>query len=189
MVCLIASLVAQTVKRLSTMWETWVRALGWEDPWRRKWQSTPVLLPGKSHGQRSLVGYSLWDRKESDTTEWLHFHCGYQDVVFFFLKLLIYIFAALVLVVAHGIFHCSVQILWLWHTCSVVGAQGPSFKACGILVPWPGIEPTSPALQGRFLITGPPGMSLTFFFYLLILYWSIVPGESHGQRSLVNYSP
>ena len=38
-------------------------------PWRRKWQSTPVLLPGKSHGHRSLVGYSLWGRKESDTTE------------------------------------------------------------------------------------------------------------------------
>ena len=35
--------------------------------------STPVLLPGKSHGQRSLVGYSLWGRKESDTTEQLHF--------------------------------------------------------------------------------------------------------------------
>ena len=34
-------------------------------PWRRKWQSTPVLLPGKSHGQRSLVGYSPWGRKES----------------------------------------------------------------------------------------------------------------------------
>ena len=43
-------------------------------PWRRKWQSTPVLLPGKSHGQRSLVGYSPWGRKESDTTERLHFH-------------------------------------------------------------------------------------------------------------------
>ena len=39
----------------------------------RKWQSTPVLLPGKSHGQRSLVGYSLWGRKESDMTERLHF--------------------------------------------------------------------------------------------------------------------
>ena len=38
-------------------------------PWRRKWQSTPVLLPGKSHGQRSLVGYSPWGRKELDTTE------------------------------------------------------------------------------------------------------------------------
>ena len=42
-------------------------------PWRRKWQSTPVLLPGKSHGQRSLVGYSPWGRKELDTAESLHF--------------------------------------------------------------------------------------------------------------------
>ena len=42
-------------------------------PWRRKWQPTPVLLPGKSHGQRTLVGYSPWDHKESDMTEWLHF--------------------------------------------------------------------------------------------------------------------
>ena len=40
--------------------------------WRRKWQPTPVLLPGKSYGQRSLVCYSLWGRKESDTTEQLH---------------------------------------------------------------------------------------------------------------------
>ena len=42
-------------------------------PWRGKWQSTPVLLPGKSHGQRSLVRYSLWGRQESDMTERLHF--------------------------------------------------------------------------------------------------------------------
>ena len=47
-------------------------------PWRRKQQSTPVLLPGKSHGQRSLVGYSLWGRKESDTTERLHFYFAKQ---------------------------------------------------------------------------------------------------------------
>ena len=40
-------------------------------PWRRKWQSTPVLLPGKSRGQRSLVGYSPWSLKESDTTKQL----------------------------------------------------------------------------------------------------------------------
>ena len=45
------------------------------DPWvgkiprRRKWQPTPVLLPGESHGGRGLVGYSPWGRKESDTTE------------------------------------------------------------------------------------------------------------------------
>ena len=41
---------------------------------RRQWHPTPVLLPGKSHGQRSLVGCSPWGRKESDTTERLHFH-------------------------------------------------------------------------------------------------------------------
>ena len=38
-------------------------------PWRRKWQPTPVFLPGESHAQRSLVGYSPWSHKESDTTE------------------------------------------------------------------------------------------------------------------------
>ena len=69
------SLVAQMVKRLSTKcrrpgFDPRVRKI-W---WRRKWQSTPILLPGKSHGQRSLVGYSPWGHKESDTTERLHFH-------------------------------------------------------------------------------------------------------------------
>ena len=45
-------------------------------PWprRRQWHPTPVLLLGKSHGWRSLVGCSTWDRKESETTERLHFH-------------------------------------------------------------------------------------------------------------------
>ena len=57
------------VKRLSTMWETWVRFLGREDPLEKEMASTPVLLPGKSHGQRSLVGYGPRGRKESDTTE------------------------------------------------------------------------------------------------------------------------
>ena len=38
-------------------------------PWRRKWQPIPVFLPGESHGQRNLAGYSPWGRKESDTTE------------------------------------------------------------------------------------------------------------------------
>ena len=41
---------------------------------RRRWHPTPVLLPGKSHGWRSLVGCSPWGHEESDTTEWLPFH-------------------------------------------------------------------------------------------------------------------
>ena len=57
------------VKNLAANW-IWVRSLGREDPpWRRKWQPTPVLLPGKLHGQRSLVGCSLWGHKESDVTK------------------------------------------------------------------------------------------------------------------------
>ena len=42
--------------------------------WRRQWQPTPVLLPGKSHGWRSPVGCSTWGQEESDRTERLHFH-------------------------------------------------------------------------------------------------------------------
>ena len=42
--------------------------------WRRQWHPTPVLLPGQSHGWRSLVGYSPWGRYQSVAIEWLHFH-------------------------------------------------------------------------------------------------------------------
>ena len=48
--------------------DPWIRKM----PWRRKWQPTPVFLPGKSHGQRSLVGYSPPGCKKLDTTEWLN---------------------------------------------------------------------------------------------------------------------
>ena len=50
--------------------DPWVRKI----PWRRKWQPTPVFLPGESHGGRSLVGCSPWGCKESDVPELLHFH-------------------------------------------------------------------------------------------------------------------
>ena len=63
-----ASLVSQTVKNLSAMQETRVRALVRKILWRRGWQSTTLFLPGKSHGQRSLAGYyNPQGRKKSDT--------------------------------------------------------------------------------------------------------------------------
>ena len=72
--------------------------------WRRKWQPTPVFLPGKSHGQRSLVGYSAWGHRESDMTERLHFY--------FF------------------IFHCTEKCISCIYTyccyCSVEQTQGDS---------------------------------------------------------------
>ena len=42
-----------------------------DNPPAREWQPTPVFLPGEFHGQKSLAGYSPWNHKESDTTEWL----------------------------------------------------------------------------------------------------------------------
>ena len=49
--------------------EMQVQLLSQEDRWKRAWQPTPVVLPGESHGQRSLAGYSPQGHKESDTTE------------------------------------------------------------------------------------------------------------------------
>ena len=63
-----ASLVAQTVKNPPATWETWVRSVGWEDPWRRE-DPTPIFSPGKSLWQRSLAGYRPQVRKALNTTE------------------------------------------------------------------------------------------------------------------------
>ena len=57
------------VKNLPAMQEIWVRPVGGKIPWRRKWQPTAVVLPARSHGQRSLVGYSPRGHKELGMTE------------------------------------------------------------------------------------------------------------------------
>ena len=58
--------MAQRLKHLSAMWETWVQSLGREDPLEKEMATTLVFLPGESHGQRSLAGYSPEGHKESD---------------------------------------------------------------------------------------------------------------------------
>ena len=58
-----ASLVAQWYRIRLSMQEARVQSVGQEVPLEKKWQPTPVFLPEKSHGQRSLVGYSPWGRK------------------------------------------------------------------------------------------------------------------------------
>ena len=59
-------------KNTPAMQKTQVQSWDWEDPWSRKWQPTPVFFLGKSHGQRSLVGFTPWGHKESDETEQLN---------------------------------------------------------------------------------------------------------------------
>ena len=64
--------MAQLVKNLPAMRETWVRSLGWEDPWRKRLH-TPVFWPGEFHGL-----YSPWGHKQLDTTD---FHFQFQDLI------------------------------------------------------------------------------------------------------------
>ena len=64
--------MAQMVRSLPAMQETWVRSLGQEDPLEKEMATYSSTLAWKSHGQRSLVDYSPWDRKELDTTERLN---------------------------------------------------------------------------------------------------------------------
>ena len=64
--------MAQMAKHLSIMWETRVRSLGQEDPLEKEMATHSSTIAWKIHGWRSLVGYSPWGCKESDTTERLH---------------------------------------------------------------------------------------------------------------------
>ena len=83
----LTSLVAQLVKDLPAMQETWVLSLDWEDPLEREWLPTPVFWPVEFHRQRRLVGCSPWGHKELDTTEWIsHAHTPIlQDEWIFYL--------------------------------------------------------------------------------------------------------
>ena len=65
--------MAQTVKRLPAMRETRLQSLGWEDPWRRKWQPTPVPYLENPMDGGAWEATIHGGRKESDTTELLHF--------------------------------------------------------------------------------------------------------------------
>ena len=63
--------MAQTVKNLPARWKKWAQSLGKEEHLEEGIEPTRVFLPEEYHGQRILVGYSLWGHKESDTTKWL----------------------------------------------------------------------------------------------------------------------
>ena len=106
--------------------DPWVRKI----PWRRAWQPTPVFLPGESHGQRSLAGYSPWGHTESDMTQRLSSssssyrtsilgHCHLTTVLLSLLPILLFFF-----------FNITVNVLiyfWLpWVLCCFVQA----FSSC-----------------------------------------------------------
>ena len=125
--------------------------------WRRKWQPSPVFLPGESQGQRSLVGCRLWGRTESDTTE-----ATQQQQQ----QRLLIVVASLAVehrlqrtqapVAVHGLCSCGFQALE--HRLNSRGARNQLF--CDMWdLPGPGIEPMLPVLTGRFFTTEPPEKS------------------------------
>ena len=132
---------------------------------RRQWHPTPVLLPGKSHGRRGLVGCSPWGCKESDTTEQLHCHFSLsctgegngnplqcsclenpRDRGAWWAAV-------------YGVAQSQTGLKQLSSSSSSSGLSCP--VACGILAPQLEIpiKPILPAMEGEILTTGPPGMS------------------------------
>ena len=106
--------------------DRWVRKI----PWRRAWQPTPVFLPGESHGQRILAGYSPWGRRESDPTERLTLcaphRCVYSRVCLFLALLRL---VRLFILAAPGLRGCRRALSRLRErTCSPRGWAGFSLR-------------------------------------------------------------
>ena len=137
--------------------------------WRRQWHPTPVLWPGKSHGRRSLVGCSPWGHKESDTTEWLHFHALEKEMA------------------AH-----SSVLAWRIPGTGEPGGL-PSMGSHRVGHDWSdlvAVAAAAAAAKGH-------SVSPSLFKWAYSLSWRrnwqpspvFFPRESHGQRSLVGCSP
>ena len=133
-------------------------------PWRRKWQPTLVFLPGKSHGRRSLAGYSPWGCKELDTTGWFHSPSMLLQVDGFFwlnnVPLCICVCVCVcVCVCIISFIHPSVSgHLCCFHVLAIVNS---AVMNRSYLIVFNELQPT-PVL---------------------------LPRKSHGRRSLVGYSP
>ena len=125
----------------------------WKIPWSRKWQPTPVFLPGKFHGQKRLVRYSPWGRKELDMTE--------------------HAYMLLLLLLSH--FSCVLLFAAPWSVANQASlSMGFSRQEywSGLPFPTPGDLPnpeikvaslSSPALAGRFFTTSLPGKPLLLY--------------------------
>ena len=125
--------MAQRIKCLPAKQETRIRPLGWKDPLEKEMATHSSILAWRIPWTEGPGSYSPRGNKESDTTERLHTH--------------MYLFAG-----CAG-FCCGAQ------ASLVVACRLSCLVACGILVPQAGIELMSPALEGIFLTTEPPGKS------------------------------
>ena len=156
----------------------WVRKI----PWGRKWQPTSVFLPGKSHGWRTLAGYSPWDHKESDTTEWLHWL--HKLTGFKFKSIIVWNYASQI---------DTWKSSWGWvKRKKKIGSkrvEGPNRKLLKVLPRWHGgKESACQCIRHRRCRCDP---------WVGKVPWGrkwqptpvCLPGQSKGQWSLAEYSP
>ena len=145
------------------MFDPWVGKI----PWIRKWPPTPVILPGKPHGQKSLAGYNPWGHKGSSETGlthtliyWLSFGCTGLSLL-----------SGLSLAGAsegYSLWLCPAFSLWWLLLLRRMGSKSKNCSSCGAWawflhsmwdLPGLGIKPMIPALTSGFLTTGPQGKS------------------------------
>ena len=124
-------------------------SLAWRIPWT-------VFLLGEPHGQRSLEGYSPWGHKELNMT---HTHTYIYTHTVNWAKLKVICLSSYHILEKLIYFGCAGSSLRCASSL-VVACRLSCPESCGILVPWPGINPLSPAFEHGFLTTGPPGKSL-----------------------------
>ena len=182
---MLISLVAQTVKNLPAMQETWIWSLVRKIPWRREWQSTPVLLPGEFHGQRSLVGYSPWGPKNQtclSSSLSLHFSCLY--IFWMYMSywvynwqicylILSYLFAFLIECFEEYMFliFYGVQFIWASQGALVVKNLPPSWSVFSFIACVVGFNPRNHCLTTRswgFLFSSKSFIVLALTFSSLI---------------------
>ena len=157
------------------MQDTQVRSLDWEDPWRRDWLPTPVSLPGESHGQRSLVGYSPRGHRESDMTftpPQEAVTCGHTFIPVYKTE------------IRPSFIYLSICLCWV-----LVVTMAPRSSTLAWRIPWTE-EPGRLQPMGSWRVRHDWVTSLSFFTFM---HWRrkwqptpvFLPGESQGWESLV----
>ena len=147
-------------------------------PWSRKWQPTPVFLPGKFYGQRSLAGCSLWDPKELDTTEWLSTHTHLYLCSHYHYQNIEHLRDCHPQTFPFLIYSPSLQFCLFHH---VIRMEQYSMQHCETTCFWDSSKVSHGSVLCSFLV-----LSITLLYRCAIIYLSIHPLKGIGLVPLLD---